>query len=78
MVLPHKQGNRTLDLSFVVLPLSTHTLQLPMAFYTYSLLYPIHAVCCSKLPKLPPNQCCIAFKGTEDTTRQCCMLFEAP
>ena len=38
-------------------------------FYTYSLLYPMHAVCCSKLPKLPPNQCCVALQGTEATTR---------
>ena len=38
-------------------------------FYAYSLLYPIRAVCCSKLPKLPPDQCCVAFQGTEATTR---------
>ena len=49
-------------------PLSTHTQQLPMAFYTYSLLCPIHAVCCSKLTKLPPHQWCIVLQGTEGTT----------
>ena len=58
--------------------LTTHTLHLPMAFYTHSLLYPIRAVCCSKLhvPKLPPDQCCIPFQATEATTRS--VLYTVP